>query len=118
MRDSVYDQFRKSFIGSPELLVYLDAKFGDEDRGDFNELLESIDESEFSARAWIEALIIFEDWLQEKSLDLSIADQIAYICCSVESVRAGGSLEYLPTVVTEMLEQYGCANAVKRSTED
>lgn len=118
MRDGRYDQFRKSFLGTPELLAYLDANFSDDDTGALNELLESIDESNFSAHAWTEALIVFERWLRKESLDLPITDQIAYICCSVESVKAGGNLEHLPAVVMEMLEQYGCANAVKRSAED
>ena len=54
-------------------------------------------------------------WLDARSLQLPIEDQLGYICCAGESAGAGANLTHLPPLVADMLEAYGCERAVKKS---
>ncbi len=101
------------FADSPCVLAYLDIHFkGADDL--LRALLEQVDESAFSLRDWMEALIVLNQWLQERSLNLPINDNIGYVSCAVASAGAGAHLSHLPSLVHDLLEQYGCERAVKK----
>lgn len=101
------------FADSPRVLAYLDAHFkGAEDL--LPALLEQVDESDFSLRDWMEALIVLNQWLEERSLNLPTNDNIGYVSCAVASAGAGAHLSHLPSLVRDLLEQYGCERAVKK----
>jgi len=101
------------FADSPRVLAYLDAHFkGAEDL--LPALLEQVDESDFSLRDWMEALIVLNQWLEERSLNLPTNDNNGYVSCAVASAGAGAHLSHLPSLVHDLLEQYGCERAVKK----
>ena len=101
------------FADSPSVLAYLDAHFkGAEDLQ--RALLEEVDESDFSLRDWIEALLVLNQWLEERSLNLPFNDNIGYVSCAGASAGAGAHLSHLPSLVADLLEQYGCERAVEK----
>jgi hypothetical protein len=103
----------EEFADSPSLLAYLDAHFkGAEDLQ--RALLEEVDESDFSLRDWMEALLVLNQWLEERSLNLPINDNIGYVSCAGASAGTGAHLSHLPSLVADLLEQYGCERAVEK----
>lgn len=110
-----HEKFRKEFSGSPKILSFLEANFKGANPEAWNELITNADESHFSLRDWVQSLIILGHWLDARNLKLPLSDQIGYVCCAAESAGAGSNLEYLPSLVEVMLEQYGCERAEKVS---
>ena len=103
----------EQFADSPSVLAYLDAHFkGAADL--LPALLEQVDESDFSLRDWMEALLVLNQWLEERGLNLPISDNIGYVSCAVASAGTGAHLSHLPSLVADLLEQYGCERAVKK----
>lgn len=103
----------EQFADSPTVLAYLEAHFTGAD--DLQRaLLEEVDESVFSLRDWMEALLVLDHWLQERSLNLPISDNVGYVSCAVASAGTGANLSHLPSLVADLLEQYGCERAVKK----
>lgn len=74
-------------------------------------LLTAAEESPYPLRQWLEALVLFEQWLVTRRLSLPIANQIGYVACSVEGGSAYATLTQLPVQVCEILENYGCDDA-------
>lgn len=101
------------FADCPNVLAYLDAHFKDADDL-LPALLEQVDESDFSLSDWMEALIVLNQWLEERSLYLPTNDNIGYVSCAAASAGAGAHLSHLPSLVADLLEQYGCERAVKK----
>jgi hypothetical protein len=106
--------FWKQFANSPAALSYLEAHFSSESEEIQLSLLEGADNSEFSIRDWVEALVVLDQWLASHDLKLSMKDQIGYVCCTADSVGPVTSLSHLPALVYEMLTAYGCERAVKK----
>lgn len=105
--------FWVQFADSPCVLSYLEAHFKGAD--DLQRaLLEEADEGVFSLHQWVEALIVLSQWLEVHGLHLSIEDHIGYVSCAVASAGAGANLTHLPSLVEDLLEQYGCERAVKK----
>jgi hypothetical protein len=103
----------EQFANSPSVLAYLDAHFeGADDL--LRALLEEVDESDFSLHDWMEALLVLNQWLEERGLNLPIRDNIGYVSCAVASAGTGAHLSHLPSLVADLLEQYGCERAVKK----
>lgn len=108
--------FQEQFADSPKLLAYLEANFsGGENVALRGQLLEAADESSFSLRQWVESLRTLQSWLDARSLEMPVADQIGYVSCAGESAGSGSNLTHLPALVADMLETYGCERAVKKS---
>lgn len=102
------------FSDSPSALAYLEANFGMEDRqGTLELLLSSVDESSFTLRQWVDALMVLSQWLEVRRLSLSVEDKLGYVCCAAEAVNGSASVATLPAAVDEMLESYGCDRASK-----
>jgi hypothetical protein len=106
------DVFNEQFGESPHLVALLEADFaGVENTSVRHQLIEASDESEFSLRQWVESLGIVNAWLDARDLELAMGEKIGYICCACEAAGAGANLTHLPSLVTEMLEAYGCERA-------
>lgn len=85
--------------------------------GSLGQLIDYADESDFSLKQWLEALQTLDVWLAARALEMSIRDQIGYISCAGEMAGAASNLTYLPELVIEMLETYGCERARPRGTD-
>lgn len=107
------DAFVAQFADSPAALAYLEATFAGEHTSEQTGLLEAVDASDFSLRQWVEALMVLSQWLDVRQLELSITDQVGYVCCAAEAAVGATNLTYLPSLVEEMLTEYGCERAVK-----
>ena len=83
----------------------------------WHQLLEATDESEFSLHQWVDSLSIVIAWLDSRGLELAMKEQISYVCCAGEAAGAGANLTHLPSLVTEMLETYGCERATRINSE-
>ena len=112
------DIFNEQFADSPQLVAFLESHFdGIENTLARRQLLEAVDESEFSLHQWVESLSIVKTWLDVRGLVLAMGDQIGYVCCAGEAAGAGASLTHLPSLVAEMLETYGCERATETINE-
>ena len=103
----------EQFADSPAALAYLEARFKDEASLQ-HVLLEEADDSHFSVQQWVEALIILQQWLGARGLELPVKDSIGYVSCAAAAAGAGASLSDLPSMVDDLLEAYGCDRAVKK----
>jgi hypothetical protein len=111
--------FAEQFADSPQLLSFIEANFGTaEHEAVRKDLLESADESEFSLRQWVESLRILRSWLDARGLSMLVEDELGYVHCASESAGSGSNLTYLPGLVSEMLETYGCERAEPRSASE
>lgn len=111
------DVFKQMFADSPRLVAFLDAEFsGPANDAARHRLLESVDESQFSLRDWVESLRTVQAWLDSRGLELPIEDQIGYVGCAGDAASAGANLTHLPALVADMLETYGCERAEKRNS--
>lgn len=108
------DIFKKEFAGSPKLLAYMEANFQGAGIQDWKLLIETADESPFSLRQWVEALIVLGHWLDARGLYLPMEDQVGYVCCSADAAGSGANLEHLPSLTEAMLQNYGCERAEPR----
>ena len=112
------DIFNEQFADSPKLVALLEAYFaGVENAEVWHQLLEATDESEFSLHQWVDSLSIVIAWLESRGLELAMKEQIGYVCCAGEAAGAGANLTHLPSLVTEMLETYGCERATRINSE-
>lgn len=112
------DIFNEQFADSPKLVALLEAYFaGVENAEVWHQLLEATDESEFSLHQWVDSLSIVIAWLDSRGLELAMKEQISYVCCAGEAAGAGANLTHLPSLVTEMLETYGCERATRINSE-
>ena len=112
------DIFNEQFADSPKLVALLEANFaGVENAEIWHQLLEATDESEFSLHQWVDSLSIVIAWLDSRGLELAMKEQIGYICCAGEAAGAGANLTHLPSLVSEMLETYGCERATRINSE-
>jgi hypothetical protein len=106
------EAFKQQFADSPQLLVLLEASFsGAENAVARAQLLELTDESPFTLRQWVESMRTLNAWLGAHGLQMSVEDQLGYICCAGESASAAANLTVLPALVEDMLETYGCERA-------
>jgi hypothetical protein len=112
------DIFNEQFADSPKLVDLLEAYFtGDGNTEVRHQLLEAIDESEFSLHQWVDSLSIVIAWLDNRGLELAMKEQIGYVCCAGEAAGVGANLTHLPSLVAEMLETYGCERATRIDKE-
>lgn len=109
-----YELFMKQFSDSPANMAYLEAQFGDADQATCDALLESVDESDYSLRDWVEALRELGHWLDGRNMKMKLMDQIGYMSCAAASAGAGANLSHLPSLLNDMLQTYGCERAVKK----
>lgn len=109
MNDLKLDCLIHEVADSPALVAYLEKNFADSRLPDL--LLGKAEESPYPVRQWLEALHLFEHWLNTRRLSLPVENQIAYVACSSEGGSAYATLTQLPARVEEMLENYGCDEA-------
>jgi hypothetical protein len=114
MNDSAPEILINQVAESPALVAYLEANFQGANAHLATDLVSEADESPFPLRQWVEALLVFDQWLEARGLSVPIEDQIGYVTCSAEAGSAYSTLTQLPTQVEEMLENYGCDAAVKK----
>ena len=108
------DAFFQQLADSPANLAFVEAQFRDADQALCDTLAESIDDSSFSLRDWVEALRLFGHWLDARGQTLDLRDQIGYVSCAADAAGAGANLTHLPSLVEEMLEAYGCERAEEK----
>ena len=115
IKESEIEIIKQQCGDSPQLLTFLEANFGDEANIELRiRLLESADESPFSLRQWVESLRSLRAWLDVRRLEMSLEEQLGYVSCACETSEASAHLTYLPALVDEMLELYGCERAQPR----
>lgn len=114
MAASAYERLVEEVADSPELLGYLETHFLEAGEPLARRLVDEADESPFPLRQWLEALLVFDQWLDARGLRLVIELQIGYVACSAEAGSAYPTLTQLPYQVGEMLEHYGCDEAIPR----
>jgi hypothetical protein len=108
--------FTDQFADSPHLLSFLEANFtGVDAETARRELMDLADSSDFSLRQWVESLRTLRAWLDARGLALSIDDELGYVSCAEEASGPGSQLTYLPGLVADMLEAYGCERAEPRA---
>ncbi len=112
VNDVKFDRLIRGVADSPALIAYLEANFADAHLRDF--LLSEAEESPYPLRQWLEALRLFDQWLDTRRLSLPIENQIAYVACSSEGGSAYAALTQLPVQVEEMLEMFGCDEAAPK----
>lgn len=111
--------FADQFADSPQLLSFIEANFGSEEQAAIRQdLLDSADASEFSLRHWVESLRTLRAWLDARGLAMSAEDEIGYVHCAGEAAGHGSNLSYLPALVSDMLETYGCERAEPRHASE
>jgi hypothetical protein len=113
MQEFETTSFWVQFADSPSVLAYLEAHFKNEDTLQ-RALLDEADESHFSLHQWVEALVVLSQWLEVHGLHISLEDNIGYVSCAAASAGSGASLSHLPSLVHDLLDQYGCERAVKK----
>lgn len=91
-------------------------QFTDKDPTFRDKLLKEVDESSFTLSDWVDALIAFDQWLDQAGLTLSVQDRLAYVSCAAQSVGSHATLSHLPSLIKDFLEQYGCDRAVERTS--
>jgi hypothetical protein len=107
----IFEEFRNSVADLPECLAQVDTIFSRAPQELEVELMEAIDRYKFKSREWAEAFACLNDWLTNHSLQLSLRDQIAYLCCTAELADATITFEPLRVCVIEMLSKHGCERA-------
>lgn len=107
-------RFLEQCADSPVVQVYFETNFCGE-AALLSALLDEVDESVFSLRQWVEALVVLSQWLEERGLALSIEERLGYVSCAAASAgSAAGALSDLSSLVGDFLGQYGCERAVKK----
>lgn len=110
--------FAEQFADSPHLMSFIEANFGTAEQAAIRQdLLDSADASDFSLRQWVESLRTLRSWLDARGLAMSAEDEIGYVHCASEAAGQGSNLTYLPALVSDMLETYGCERAEPRSAD-
>lgn len=100
---------------SPAIAAYVEANFsGSSVQSLERQLLEQVDASDFSLREWLDGLVLLTQWLEARGLELGVADQIGYVNCAAEAAGAGSGLSRLPSLVEEMLDDFGCERAAPK----
>jgi hypothetical protein len=99
---------------SPAILSYLKENFTGADVHLADLLLSEAEDSPFPIYQWLESLLLFEEWLNSHGLVLPIENQIGYVACSASAGSAYATLTQLPMQVEEMLNNYGCDDAVPK----
>lgn len=108
--------FTEHFANSPKLLAFVEANFGGAAHESVRrDLLNAADSSEFSLRQWVDSLRTLRAWLDARGLVMSVEDELGYVCCAGEAAGPGANLSYLPELVADMLNTFGCERAEPRN---
>ena len=108
------EKFRRQFADAPTALAWLEANLFEADDARVRLLLEEVDDSTYSLREWIDALVVMGEWLDARGLKAGIEDQIGFVSCANASAGAGASISVLSGIVSDMLDQYGFERAVAK----
>jgi len=108
------EKFREQFADSPSVLAWLEATFADANAALLKALLEEVDESHYSLRQWVDALVVLGHWLDAHGFTAELQDQIGYASCACDAAGAGVHVAPLSSLVSEMLDAYGFERAVKK----
>ncbi len=104
----------KYFADSPANLAFVEAHFLNMDASSCDAFLDTVDDSSYTLRDWVEALRCMGQWLDAHGMTMELKDQIGYVNCAGAAAGSGANLTHLPSLVDEMLETYGCERAVKK----
>lgn len=75
---------------------------------DLEAWFETVDESPYALEDWIEALLLFDSWLEEKGCSARpVAAMTGYIHCCILTLAGIVALPSLKDLVRENLERYG-----------
>lgn len=114
MQQTRLDILLREGANSPAIVSYLKANFAGADADLADLLLNEAEDGPFPVYQWLEALLLFEEWLDIHGLVLPIENQIGYISCSASAGSAYATMTRLPMQVEEMLNSYGCDDAVPK----
>lgn len=101
----------RQLSGSPRRLAWVEAYLTEQES--VSTLLEVVDESPYSLRHWVDALIVLGQWMQVRGLRATLQDQLGYVGCACEAAGSGANLTTLPAIVSEMLDEHGFEGAVE-----
>lgn len=114
MKEIGINLFLQQFADSPVCLAWVEANLEDADQKTLGTLLDEVNDSHYSLRQWIDALIVMGHWLDSRGLAASLQDRIGYVCCASAAAGAGANLTPLSALVSDMLDDYGFERAVKK----
>ena len=87
------------------LILHLDEDSLNQFTGNLYEL---VDQSDFSLNDWIEALLTFDQWLNEEKISIRpVANMISYIHCCTLTLSDTLTPTDLAQLTYEMLKQHG-----------
>jgi hypothetical protein len=112
MNEIGMETFLKQFADSPARLAWVEANLEDADQELLRDFLDEVDESHYSLRQWIDALIVMCHWLDARGLAASLEDRIGFAGCANAAAGAGANLTSLSALVSEMLDNYGFERSV------
>ncbi|MFP4259935.1 MAG: hypothetical protein ACLFS1_02540 [Opitutales bacterium] len=99
----IYERFGHA----PTLVAWVEGHLAEHGGAFLDTLVEAVDESPFSLRQWVEALVVMGEWLHSHRRQASLEDQIGYVSCAAASASHCPNEESLPDLVGEMLANYG-----------
>lgn len=107
------ETFLQQFADSPASFAWVQANLEGAGQDLLRTFLDEVDESHYTLRQWIDALIVMGHWLDARSLAASLEDQIGFVSCANAAAGAGAHLTTLSAIVSEMLDTYGFERAEK-----
>jgi len=107
------ERFHADLGNSPTRIAFVEATFSEADDRLREDFVTMVDESPFSLKQWLDALKMMGEWLDARGLKLPLRDRLGYISCAADSAGPAGGMDHLPSLVEEMLNQYGCERAEK-----
>jgi hypothetical protein len=96
MQHSNLEILTTEVAGCPVLINYLQPNFADVECALLELLLTKAEEIPYTLQQWVEALLVFDQWLVTRRLSLPLANQISYVACSAEGRSAYSTLTQLP----------------------
>ena len=115
MKEIGMDAFMREFADSPKSLAWVEANLEDSDDEVLSSFLDEVNDSHYSLRQWIDALIVVGHWLDARGLAASLQDRIGFVSCANAAAGAGANLTPLSALVSDMLDSYGFERAVKKA---
>lgn len=112
--DSSWEILSRGLAGRKNLLGELSSLVDRAEDVDLSAFLEQIDESDYWAEDWAEALIVFDSWLDENSIsERPFREMVGYVHCCTLMNAPQLSLPALKVIVFQSLVEFGF-DAAKR----
>ena len=106
----VVDLVQRQLEDSPELVAAFVDFLERSEPENPSLLIEEVDQSDYSTRDWVEALLAFDRWLASQGTALRpFAKMMGYVHCCALITPPGLGLPSLESVVNQSLDEFGFA---------